>query len=626
MISVSPKNASSTSKLLTLVAMVVVIAGLYFGRQVLIPLALAVVLAFLLTPVVAGLEKCRLGRVPSVLLVLALSFALVGSVGWIVTGQVMNIVEQLPSYKSNIHDKIQSLRVPNGSGLRNATNTVAELSNEISAASESEADKKAVKTSGRPIAVQMAQPPSTASQYARAIIGPLTGVFETSAMVIVFTLFMLVNREDLRNRVIRLAGQGRLNVVTQALDDGSRRLTRYLLLQFLVNTGYGVLFGMGVYWIGVPHALLWGVLGGLLRFIPYVGTPIAAAFPMVMAMAVFPGWRQAGLILALFAVLEIIIANVVEPWLYGSHTGISSLAILVAAVFWAILWGPVGLILSMPLTVCLILMGRYVPQLNFLEVLLGDEAVLPVEAHFYQRLLALDPEEARDIAHVYLKDHSVEDFYDSVLIPALALAEHDRHVNALESGTVSFVRQSIRELIEELGEGLVNEPVVFDGEQGNGEQGGAAQPLSRALAGLRVACVPVGDVADELVGLMVAQLLRRSGCDVRPLPIVSPSNVLEELAKDAPQVAIVSALPPFAVGQARSLCKRLRQRHVELKIILGLWGFEGGAAKAQDRVGSGGADVVATSLRHALRLLNESCETMRPARASEVVPDLATAT
>jgi len=599
---ISQNNATASSRLLTLIAVVVVIAGLYFGRQILIPLAFAMVLTFLLTPVVSRLEKCRLGRVPSVLLVLAFAFALVGAVGWIITGQLMNIVDQFPSYKSNIHDRIQSIRVSNGGPLRNATNTVAELSDELSGASESAADRKIWKNSGgRPIPVQVAQPPSNARQYLRVIIGPLTGVFATAAMVIIFTLFMLVKREDLRNRVIQLAGHGRLHVVTQALDDGSRRLSRYLLLQFLMNAMYGVIFGSGLYWIGIPHALLWGVLSGLLRFVPCVGSPIATTFPMGMALAVFPGWNQTGLVLGLFVVLELIVANIAEPWLYGAHTGISSLAILVAAVFWAILWGPVGLILSTPLTVCLILMGRYVPQLSFLDVLLGDEPVLAVEAHFYQRLLALDQEEATDIAEAYLKENPIGSFYDSVLIPALALAEKDRHVNSLEAGTASFISQSIRELIEELGERSIHEQVTFNRDELNG-----SNPDHTALSGLSVVCIPAADEADELAALMIAQLLRRLGCHVHHLPIALHANILDEVATDTPRVALVSALPPFASGQARSLCKQLRKHHPELKIILGLWSFEGGVAKAQDRVGPGCADMVATSLQQVVSLLGQS--------------------
>ncbi len=302
--------------------------------------------------------------------------------------------------------------------------------------------------------------PIAPSEYLRDVVGPLTGILETAFIVVIFALFILLKREDLRNRLLRLAGSGQLNVMTQALDEASQRLGRYLLLQFLVNAGYGLLFGLGVYAIGIPHALLWGVVGGLLRFVPYVGTPIAALFPMTLALAVFPGWSQVGLTFLLYLFLELIIANLIEPWLYGAHTGVSSLAILVAAVFWVMLWGPVGLILSTPLTVCLILMGRYVPQLDFLEILLGDEPVLSPHAHFYQRLLALDDDEARDIASRHLKENPIANLYDSVLIPALGLAERDRHMNVLDETRRKFIHQSTRELIEELYEGSQDAPIL----------------------------------------------------------------------------------------------------------------------------------------------------------------------
>jgi predicted PurR-regulated permease PerM len=603
---IATTDATPSSRLLTLIAFVAVIVGLYYGRVVLIPLALAVVLAFLFTPVVGWLEKIHLGRVPSVLIVLVLAFALVSSLGWIVTGQLMDIVDQFPSYKSNIHDKIQSLRMSDGSRLKNASNAVNELGNELSAASESAVDKKASRASpNRPIPVQVTQPPSNAPQYLRVMIGPLTGVLETTAMVIVFSLFMMIKREDLRNRVIRLAGQDQLSIVTQALDDGSRRLSRYLLLQFLVNTAYGIIFGCGAYGLGIPHALLWGVIAALLRFVPYVGAPIAAAFPAAMALAVFPGWHQAALIFGMFVILELVVSNIIEPLLYGNHTGISSLAILVAAVFWAMLWGPVGLILSTPLTVCLILMGRYVPQLNFLEVLLGDEPVLRVEAHFYQRLLALDQDEARDIAETYLKEKSIGSFYDSVLIPALALAEQDRHMNLLKPGTTSFVSQNTRDLIDELGERASDEHSSFFSNS-DGDAVNRNNALRGALSGLRIVCIPVADEADELIGLMVGQLFDPLGCEVRQLPVAPRAAALNELAAHPPQIAIISALPPFAAGQARSLCKRLRQRRPDLKILVGLWNFEGGATAAQDRLGAGVADMVVTSLEQAVSVLAQS--------------------
>ncbi|MFY9842411.1 MAG: AI-2E family transporter [Terriglobales bacterium] len=609
---ITPNKAADSSGLLTLIAVALAIAALYFGRQVLIPLALAVVLAFVFAPVVEWLQKCRLGRVAAVVVVLVLAFTLIATIGWIVAGQLMDIVDQFPSYKVNIHDKLQSLRVPSSGRLKSATNMVTELSAELSAAAQSAADKKPAPTS-RPIPVQVAKPPSDTAQYLRAVIGPLTGVFETSGMVIVFSLFILVKREDLRNRVIRLAGQGQLNVVTQVLDDASRRLSRYLLLQFIVNTSYGVVFGFATSLIGVPHALLWGVLSGLLRFVPYVGAPIAAAFPMIMSIAVFPGWQQAGLIFGAFVVLEVIVANIIEPRLYGAHTGVSSLAILVAAVFWAMLWGPVGLMLSTPLTVCLILMGRYVPQLTFLEVLLGDDPVLSVEAHFYQRLLALDQEEARDIAENYLVERPIGDFYDSVLIPALMMAEHDRHLNTLEPGTTTFISQSTVELIDELGDRSPDGQLMFSDNELNWRD-----PDHNALAGLRVACIPAGDDADELVAIMLEQLLKRLGCDVRRVLPAPGRNIVDQAMMVTPHVVIISALPPFAVGQARSLCKQIRQRYAEPKMILGLWGFEGGIAKARDRVGPGYADMVVTSLQQAITLLVETRQSMGPKTRSAI--------
>ena len=425
-------------------------------------------------------------------------------------------------------------------------------------------------------------------------MGPLAGPLETAGLVIIFMAFMLVNREDLRNRLIRLGGQGQLSMMTQALEDASDRLSRYLLLQFLVNACYGLLFGLGLYVIGVPHALLWGALAALLRFVPYVGSWIATAFPIVMAVAVFPGWKHSLLTFSLFAVLELITGNVIEPWLYGAHMGISSLAILVAAIFWATLWGPVGLILSTPLTVCLILVGRYVPQMSFLEVLLGDSPALNPEELFYQRLLAMDPDEARNVAEDYLENKSLEQLYESVLIPALRLAEEDRHTDILGDRSSEFISQSTRELIDDLEDRDKRQASPAEAAA----DGGA--PDAR-FANARIVCLPARDDADELVGMMLAQLLRRAGINnARFLAIGTVDNMLDEVAQGKFQIACISALPPFAVGQARSLCKRLRARFPDLAIVIGLWGFTGGVPKAQQRVGPGCTDAVATTLSEAL--------------------------
>jgi predicted PurR-regulated permease PerM len=589
----STKDVTSGSRLLTLVGIVVVIASLYFGRQVLIPLALAVVLAFLLTPIVGLVERCRLGRVPSVLVVLVLSFALLAAVGWGVTSQLMEILVRLPDYRANIHDKIEALRPPRGSGLSKATATVNDLSKELSPTSETAGNDRGKE----PIAVQVAAPPHSTAEYLRDFLGPLTGSLETAGIVVIFTLFIVVKREDLRNRLLRLAGSGQLTVMTQALDEASRRLGRYLLLQFAVNAGYGLLFGLGVYFIGIPHPLLWGVFGCLLRFVPYIGTPVAAVFPMGMALAVFPGWSQAGLTFVLFLLLELTIANLIEPWLYGSHIGVSSLAILVAAIFWGMLWGPVGLILSTPLTVCLILIGRYIPQLNFLEILLGDEPVLSPQAHFYQRLLALDEEEARDIVEEYLKQNPIGNLYDSVLIPALSLAEKDRHMNVLDEIRTKFIYQNTRELIEEL---YADSSASFEPDH----------PLvlagaTESQSGSMVLCIPARDEADEIVGIMAMQLLRRAGHNASALPIASVSTMLEKAEQLHPDVICISALPPFAAVQAKSLCKQLRRRCRDTKIFLGLWEYPGGVPKAQERVGLGCADMIGTSLSQMVLLIGQ---------------------
>jgi predicted PurR-regulated permease PerM len=591
-------SSNPLTKMLTLVGIVVVIAGLYFGRQVLIPLALATVLAFLLQPAVGFFEMARIGRVPAVLVVLTLSFALLGGLGWLVTEQLSQIMDQVPSYETNIHNKIESIRKRGNSGFGKVTATVNDLSKELSAASQDAVNKKSAQNSGnRPIAVQATSAPRGVNDYLRDMIGPLANILEIAAITVVFALFILIKREDVRNRMIRLAGAGQLNIVTQVLDEGSNKLSRFLLLQVSVNAAYGVLFGLGVLLIGIPHAFLWGILACVLRFIPYVGTPIAAGFPIAMALAIFPGWMQVWLVFSLFVVLELTIANVIEPWLYGSHTGVSSLAILVAAVFWGMLWGPVGLILSTPLTVCLILMGRYVPQLDFLEVILGDEPVLSPQAHFYQRLLALDENEAQDIAENFLKDHPVQELYDLVLIPALSLAEQDRHTDALPEGSAKFIQETVREIIVKLDDApSENSKVDADGAQ-------TISPVTLNGSGLRIICMPSRDEADEITGSMLVQLLRRSGHHAKVLPIGTVSEMLDEVEKEGANFVCVSALPPFATGQAAPLCKRLRERFPSINIVLGLWAYPGGMAKAQQRAGTHCANSLATSLQQVIALI-----------------------
>jgi len=338
----SRASPAASNKLITLIAIAVVIAALYFGRAVLIPLALAVVFAFLLTPVVSRVENLRLGRVASALLVLMVALAAIGALGWRATGELVEITRQLPGYKANINKKLQSIRGHKGGDFNHAASTIEELNKELAKApaeivapvqppvagarrqapAKNPAIDAAAGSAEIPLTVTMAAPPLTAVQQVKSLLGPLLGPLETTGMVIILALFMLVKRKDLRDRVIRLAGKDGLRNMTKALDDASRRLSRFLLVQLIVNASYGILFGLGLYFLDVPHALLFGVLGALLRYIPYLGTMIGAAFPIAMAVAVFPGWTQVILVLALFLVLELTIANILEPVLSGAHTGI----------------------------------------------------------------------------------------------------------------------------------------------------------------------------------------------------------------------------------------------------------------------------------------------------------------
>lgn len=594
------------------IAVALTIAMLYFGRQIFIPVALALVLSFILSPFVDLLERGHLGRVPAVLIVLALGFALTVGVGWEVAGQLLEITSHVGAYKSNLEDKIQALHSPKKGAFGQATDTVRQLNKELAVVPTEAAARSANSSSSaarppHPIPVQVTAPPSDFVQDLRTLAGPLAGPMETTGIVVIFAAFMLIKREDLRNRVIRLGGQGQLTVMTQALDDASRRLSRYLLLQFLVNAGYGTLFGIGLYVIRVPHPLLWGALAALLRFVPYVGGLIAAAFPLALASAVFPGWKQALLIVGLFAVLELIVANIIEPWLYGAHTGISSLAILVAAVFWTTIWGPVGLILSTPLTVCLMLVGRYVPRLSFLEVLLGDAPVLSPQELFYQRLLAMDQDEARNIAETELDDKSLEGLYETVLIPALRLAEEDRHSDALGDRTCEFIYQSTRELIDDLEDRVSRQSFAEE------NIGTSTSPFGTGFGRTDIVCIPASDEADELVGMMFAQVLRQAGYSATYLAIGTVNDMLEQVAQRGFRFVCVSALPPFAVGQARSLCKRVRAKFPRTPILVGLWAFSGGVPKAGERAGAC-ADAVATTLAEAvlqIRRLHELGEAER---------------
>ena len=489
-----PNASKDLFYLLAVVVAVVAIATLYFARIVLIPFALALLFTFILTPVVKLLERIHFGRIPSALLVVLLAVGACGGVGWTVAKQFSEVVNQLPDYRANIKTKLTSLHWSSHHELDNASQTMTEIGKDLATAPTAARSGDSALThrtlmrptpEPKPVPVEVVKSPALPLESMQNVLGLLA----SALIVLVFTIFMLIRREDLRNRLISLAGDGNLQVVTQTLDDASARVSRYLLLQFVVNTCYGIFIGVCLHFIGLPGALLWGVIVGTLRFLPYIGPPLGGIMPLLLSLAVFDGWTRPLIVLGLFVFTELIVSNLVEPLLYGIHTGISSLAILVAAIFWTAIWGPIGLVLSTPLTVCLLVVGRHVPRLRFLQILLGDEPALTPDSRFYQRLLAMDHEEARQVLEKYLEGKTLEELYDSVLIPALSLAEQDRHENRLEDANQKFICQSTRELIDEFWEPRSEERATAVDD---GEAGGVIQDRGVARSAVAQDCVRAG--------------------------------------------------------------------------------------------------------------------------------------
>ncbi len=602
-----------------------VILTLYFARELLVPLAFALVLNFLLSPAVTRLEKLRLGRAPAVVLVILIFFSGLAVTGWVVTRQVLHVAEMLPDYRENIQSKLNRLHSPIGGAagrtLRSLETMAQQLSNRETVLNPAPAEptlpgvrhRRMRTTTGsvaappttpqQPTQVEIIEPPPPVTRELQDFFSPILGPLAVGGIVLIFTIYMLMNREDLRNRMLLLAGMGRLSLMTQALRDAADRISTYLVWQFLVNVSFGLLFGLGLRFIGVPDATLWGTLAAIMRYIPYVGTAVGGLLPVLFAIAIFPDWRPAFEILALYAPLEILTANFVEPILYGSRIGVSALALLASAIFWSLLWGLPGLVLATPLTVCLIVMGRHVPQLRFLHVLLGDEAQLSPEAKFYERLLAMDLNEARAIADRFLEQQSLTEFYDVVLLPALALIEQDRHRGSLDEARSNYLLLSATELVAELSDykpaPKPGTAVVKHGEE-------------LQAKGCAVICVPVGDQADELTAVALAQLLERDQYHTLLLSNDSLTpEVMERLAQDPATILCVSALPPFVFAQTRALCQRIREHLPHNRILIGLWQSNQNGQLMQERFGSAHPDRVVTNLESAMLQIAEweSCST-----------------
>jgi predicted PurR-regulated permease PerM len=593
------------SKTPPVLGLLLVAAVLFFARDVLVPIALAVLVTFLLAPVIRRLERLRIPRLLSVLLVVGVSTVFVGGLAWAVEAQLVEVATQLPKYRTNILQKLGALRATGTSAMGEAGTRIANLGREIikpAPADGESAPPGSLPAAPEPIAVKVisAEPPPLT--YAKAVVGPVLAQLATAGAVVVFAGFMLMRREDLRNRVVRLAGERDIHGTTRALDDAAERVSRYLRMQLISNGSAGLAIGGGLFALGIPGAALWGLVTAVMRFLPYVGVWIAAVLPLAVALAVAPGWTTPLLALALIVLVEVVVGSICEPLLFGSGTGLSPVAVLTSAAVWAWLWGPVGLLLATPLTVCLAVIGKHVPRLAFLNILLGDDPVLTPEASLYQRLLAGDQEEAAQVVERFAKERPLAEVYDLLIVPAMRLAETDRHRGELDERQEHSILEIVASIVEDAG---AFESVV----------GPSASSDGRSVSS--VLCIPARDPADAIAARMLAQLLTHAGiaADGLPAPTLS-GELMEHVAAKAPALVCVSAVPPSAALHARVLCKRLRARFPDLALVVGLWDGKVGQTAARERLGKIGTDYVAINMAEAIDQIR-SLSSVTPSRREE---------
>ncbi len=606
-VSTPANNAEKIGALLSVVMILIVVAVMYFAKEIFVPLALALLFSFLLAPLVTRFERWRIPRVPAVLLSVGLALAVVVGIGWLVASQVLDLTRQLPTYKVNIQHRIDSIkRRTSGKGaLSDATDTLKELqANVADSTPEANATRPNAPTSankGNIQKVELVEPATSLAAVLQSVVGPVLGPLGTAAVVIVFVLFMLLKHEDLRDRIIHLIGRGKLNVTTQALDEAAGKVTGYLTMQVIINVSFGVPIGIGLWFIGIPNAFLWGLLATLLRFIPYVGAWIALGFPLILSLATTDRWGAPIEVLALFATIELVTSNVLEPWLYGAHTGLSPVAIMVATIFWTWLWGGVGLLLATPLTVCVAVIGKYIPSLSFLDALLGDEPTLTVNERFYQRLLAMDRREACLVADEFRKEHTAVETYSSLFVPALAAEEREKQQGAIDERHQRFIFDTTRELMEDIvgDSGAASSHAKTDGK--HADHNTAPSVPAPVLSKVPVYCLPAVDEADEIVAIMLAHSLEREGYKSESLSFKTLANeMVAQVAEAGCVVVCVSATPPHDDLHTRYLCKLLRSKLPKIHIIVGLWDAEMDEAKLLRRRERLTADKVVTKFTDAL--------------------------
>jgi predicted PurR-regulated permease PerM len=605
-------DPNRSSRLVTFLGAGAIVAALYLARDVLIPLVLASLLSFLLSPLVTRIERW-VGRIAAVITVVLLGAVLLGGVTYLVGGQLTEVARMLPEYRENITKKLSSLR---GGTIEKATAAVKQIQEDMQAPPEPEQgqepaaagasevddpvpalrgaasrDPLADPTEVDPLEVQVVENEPTVVELFAGMFAPMLGPIGTGGMVVVLILFMLLARDDLRDRFVRLMGRTHIRVTTQAMDEAGRRVSRYLAMQMLSNLINGVAIATGLFFLGVPNFLLWGLLAVVLRFIPYVGPILSAAGPLLITFALSEDWTWLLTVAAMYVVVELLSSNLLDPWLFGTGAGVSPLAVILTAVVWTWLWGPIGLLLATPLTACMVVLGKHVPQLRFIDILLGDDPGVEPHARFCDRMVELDEEEAVDLAEKSLQERgSLLAVYDELLIPALELLERDRRTGDLDERRATFVHGMMRDLIEDLGETERRRIAAAERAAPGAATAGIALPSD-----LRVLAVTRREEADGLVALMLAQVVRSSGAPCETVLAADLAGM-----RGTSDVLCLSVVPASGASPARQLYRQARAALPKNDVVIGLWGATGSLEKARARIGCDETTPIVTTLRDAL--------------------------
>lgn len=593
----------------TAIVVALIVAGLYVGRDVFVPIALAILLSFVLTPPVERLEIVRVPRGAAVPIVVVAAFLAIFALGSLIASQITQLADGLPGYQQTMQKKISSLRSVTTVGpLERAASVLQDLGKELNKPNNGDVEiprATAQPDQTRPIPVEVRTPPPTALENVASLISPLLHPLATVGVVVIFVVFILFQREDLRNRMIKLAGAHDLQATTSAINDATGRLSRLFLSQLGLNTAFGIVIGFGLSIIGVPSAILWGILAGIMRFVPYIGAFVAAFFPLTLAIAVDPGWSMLIWTIGLIIVADVLVGHVIEPMLFGRSSGLSPFAVVVSATFWTALWGPIGLVLATPMTICLVVLGHHVESMKFFDILLGDRPALSPPEIFYQRMLANDPGEAVEKAEEYLKERTLTEYYEEVALKGLKLAQSDLKRDRLPLARLGAIRDNIVDLIEDLSDEIDDARIGRTDDVEAGAALEASVPMPELPFIIReglpaewqtehpVLCVAERSDLDEAAARILVQILSKHGLGARVTKKedISSSGIFS-LNGDGVALICVSALDDASPTYTRHVVRKLRRKIPEAKILVCYW-MAGKLAVTAESIK---ADTIATSL------------------------------